>query len=173
MLSGHCCDIVVLNVQSPRVNKVYLVKNSFYEAMEQVFVKFPKYHKKVLLGNFNAKVGGKPKIGIENLHEIGNKNGVRAVSVFTPTNFTVGRTMFQYRSIPNFTWKSPDGKTLTQIGHIVVDRRTHSSLLDFRSFRAADCDTDYYLAVLKVRWRLVVNKQRSHIFRTESFNLKN
>jgi hypothetical protein len=57
--------------------------------MERAFDKFPKYHKKVLLGNFNAKVGRKPKTGIENLHEIGNKNGVRAVNDFTPTNFIV------------------------------------------------------------------------------------
>jgi hypothetical protein len=32
------------------------------------------------------------------------------------------------------------------------------SVLDVRSFRAADCDTDYYLVVAKVRERLAVNK---------------
>jgi hypothetical protein len=49
-----------------------------------------------------------------------------------------------------------------QIGHIVIDTSRHSSLLDARSFRAADCDTDHYLVVVKVRERLAVNKQRSH-----------
>jgi hypothetical protein len=34
------------------------------------------------------------------------------------------------------------------------DRRQHSSILDVRSFRAADCDTDHYLVVAKVRERL-------------------
>jgi hypothetical protein len=32
-------------------------------------------------------------------------------------------------------------------------------ILDVRSFRGADCDTDYYLVVAKVRERLAVSKQ--------------
>ena len=32
-------------------------KNSFYEKLERVFGHFPKYHMKMLLGDFNAKVG--------------------------------------------------------------------------------------------------------------------
>jgi hypothetical protein len=43
------------------------VKDSFYEELERVFDKFPKYHMKILLGDFNAKVGKKdifkPTIG--------------------------------------------------------------------------------------------------------------
>jgi len=31
-------------------------KDSFYEELEQVFDHFPKYHMKMLLGDFNAKV---------------------------------------------------------------------------------------------------------------------
>jgi hypothetical protein len=41
-----------------------------------------------------------------------------------------------------------------------------------RSFRAADCDTDHYLVVAKVRERLAVNKQGSHKFHMERFSLK-
>jgi hypothetical protein len=37
---------------------------------------------------------------------------------------------------------------------------------------AADCDTDHCLMVAKVRERLAVNKQRSHRFHTERFNLQ-
>jgi hypothetical protein len=39
-------------------------------------------------------------------------------------------------------------------------------------FRAADCDSDHYLVVAKVRERLAVNKQKSQIFHMERFNLK-
>jgi hypothetical protein len=34
------------------------------------------------------------------------------------------------------------------------------------------CDTDHYLVVVKVKEILAVNKQRSHRFHTERFNLK-
>jgi hypothetical protein len=45
------------------------VKDSFYEELVRVFDKFPKYRMKILLGDFNAKVGKedifKPTIGSE------------------------------------------------------------------------------------------------------------
>jgi hypothetical protein len=67
---------------------------------------------------------------------------------------------------------SPDGKTHNQIDHILVDRRRHSSLLDVRSLRTTDCDTEHYLVVAKVAERLAVNKLGSHRFHMERFCLK-
>jgi exonuclease III len=32
------------------------MKDRFYEELERVFDKFPKYHMNILLGDFNAKV---------------------------------------------------------------------------------------------------------------------
>jgi len=42
-----------------------------------------------------------------------------------------------------------------------------------RSFRGADCDTDQYLVVAKVRERLVVSKQATQKFDGERFNPSN
>jgi hypothetical protein len=53
ILRGHCCDIV----HAPTKEKVDDMKDSFYEELEGVFDKFPKYHMKILLGDFIAKVG--------------------------------------------------------------------------------------------------------------------
>jgi hypothetical protein len=77
--------------------------------------------------------------------------------------------MFPHRK---FIWTSPDGRTHKQIDHILRDRRPHSSVLDVRSFRAADCDTDHYLVVANVRERLAVSKQTAHRVHMERFNLK-
>jgi hypothetical protein len=55
---------------------------------------------------------------------------------------------------------------------ILIDKRRHSSILDVRSFRPADCDTDHYLVVEKVRERLAVSKQTTHRVPMERFNLK-
>jgi hypothetical protein len=68
------CHIIVLNVYTPTEDKSEDVKDSFYD-------KFPKYHMKILLGDFNAKVGRedifKPIIRNESLHEIINDHGFR------------------------------------------------------------------------------------------------
>jgi exonuclease III len=56
-LKGRWCDIIVLNVHAPTEDKEDDIKESFYEELEQVFDQFPGYHMKILLGDFNAKVG--------------------------------------------------------------------------------------------------------------------
>jgi hypothetical protein len=99
-------------------------------------------------------------------------DGVTSVNFATSKNLRVKSTMFPHSNIHKYTWKSPGGKTHNQIDHILVDRRRHSNVLDVRSFRAADCDSDHYLVVAKVRERLAVNKQRSLRFHMERFNLK-
>jgi hypothetical protein len=110
---------------------------------------------KILLGDFSAKVVRedifKPTSGNESLHEISNDNGVRLVNFVTPKNLRVKSTIFPQRNIHKYTLMSPDGKTHNQIDHILVDRRRHSNVLDVRSFRAADCDSDHYLVVAEVR----------------------
>jgi hypothetical protein len=80
--------------------------------------------------------------------------------------------MFPHRNIRKFAWTFPDGKTHTQIDHIFIDRRQHSSVLDIRSFKAADCDIDHYLVLEKVSERPAVSKPTTHRFLMERFNLK-
>jgi len=110
---------------------------------------------KMLLGEFNAKVGRenifKPTIGQESLHQDSNDNGVRLVNFATSQNLVVKSKILPHRNIHKYTWTSPDGKTHNQIDHVLIDRRWHSSVLDLRSFRGADCDIDHYLMISKVR----------------------
>jgi hypothetical protein len=95
------------------------VKGSFYEEFECVFDKFPKYHKKIMSGDFNAKVVMedifKPTIGNESLHKTSNDSGVRAVNFATSKNLIVKSTMIPYNNIDKYSWTSPDGKTQIKI----------------------------------------------------------
>jgi hypothetical protein len=47
----------VLNVHGSTEDKVGVIKDSLYEEIEHVFDQFPRYHMKILLGDFNVKVG--------------------------------------------------------------------------------------------------------------------
>jgi hypothetical protein len=63
-----------------------------------VFDKFPQYHTKIVLGDFNAKVGRedifKPTSGNDSLQEISNENGVRAANFAISKNLTARSTRF-------------------------------------------------------------------------------
>jgi hypothetical protein len=56
------------------------MKRKCYKELEQVFYHFPKYHKKILLGEFNAKLGreGSFKLTIRNdsVHQDSNDYGI-------------------------------------------------------------------------------------------------
>ena len=99
-------------------------------------------------------------------------NGARLVNFAISQNLVVKSTMFPHRNIHKYTWNSPDGKTHNQIDHVLIDRRWHSSVLDVRSFRGADCDTDHYLVIVKVRERIAVGKQAAQRFDRQRFNLR-
>jgi hypothetical protein len=48
ILRGRWCHIIVLNVPAPAEDKIDDVKGNFYEELERVFDKFPKYHMQIL-----------------------------------------------------------------------------------------------------------------------------
>jgi len=80
---------------------------------------FPKYHMKILLGDFNAKLERenifKPTIGPEILHQVSNDNAVRLVNLATSKYLLVKSTMIPHRNIHKYTWTCPDGKIHKQI----------------------------------------------------------
>jgi hypothetical protein len=67
---------------------------------------------------------------------------------------------------------SRDGKTCSQIDHILVGRRWLSSKLDIRCFRGADCDTYRCLVVTEVRDRQLLSKWEAENCGLKRFNLK-
>jgi hypothetical protein len=106
ILRGRWCRIIVLNVYDPTEDKTDDVNDSFYEDLEHLFDKFPKYRMKILLGDFNAKVCKecifKPTIGNENLPEISNDNGVIVVNFVTSKNLRFKNMMFPHRNIHKY-----------------------------------------------------------------------
>jgi hypothetical protein len=94
-------------VHAPTGDKSDDIKDSFYEELKCVFSQFPKYHTKILLGGFNAKVGRedifKLTTGNESLHEISNDNGVRAMNFAMSNILIVKSMMFPHYSIHKYT----------------------------------------------------------------------
>jgi hypothetical protein len=107
MLRGCWSDIIVLNVHAPTEVKNNDSKDSFYEELEQVFHNFPQYHVKILLGDFNTKLGREdsfqPTIGSESLRQDSSDNYVRVVNFATSKNLVVKSVMFPHQNVYKYT----------------------------------------------------------------------
>jgi exonuclease III len=44
--------------------------DSFYKELKRVFDKFPKYNRKILIGDFNVKVGREDIFNLQGLHPV-------------------------------------------------------------------------------------------------------
>ena len=66
----------------------------------------------------------------------------------TSKNLIVKSKKIPHRNIHKYTWTSQDGITHRQIDHVLVDKRTQSSIVDVRALRGVDFDTDHYLSLL-------------------------
>jgi exonuclease III len=158
VLRGRWCNIIVLNVHAPTEEKSDDSKDRFYEELEQIFYNFLKYRIKILLGDFNAKLGRedtfKPTIENECLHEDSNDNGVRVENFATSKNLVVKSMMFWHQNIHKYTWTSPDGKTHYQVDHVLIgDSIQVYSMCDLSGELTVILITVWWLQKLGKDWR--------------------
>ena len=153
---------------------VMIQKTSFMMNFGRFFDHFPKYHVKILLGHFTAKVGRenifKLTIRNDNLHQDSNNNGIRIVNFAILKNLYVKSKKFLHWNIHKDIWSPTNGKNDNQIDCILTNRIWHSSRCTI--FQGSYCDTDQYLVVADVSKRLTVGKQATQKFYVERFNLR-
>ncbi|XP_039282986.1 uncharacterized protein LOC120351088 [Nilaparvata lugens] len=151
-------NISLICVHAPTNESDEHIKDQFYERLENVYKNTPEHDVKLILGDFNAKLGKeachRPTIGPYSLHDESNENGLRMIDFAGGNNMTISSTYFKHKDIHKMTWASPDGTTKNQIDHVMIDRRHGSDILDVRSLRGADCDTDHFMIRLRYRQRI-------------------
>jgi hypothetical protein len=90
-----------------------------------IYDSIPRRIKKIILGDFNAKVerenNFRPTIGRESLHEDSNDNGIKLKTLTISKEMVISSTCYLHISIHKLTWTSPGGTTHNQINHVVVD----------------------------------------------------
>ena len=142
-------NISIVVAYAPTNEKEDAIKESFYDQLSGVMDRLPRQDVVLLGGDFNARVGGG-----HSLHPVSNDNGQRLEDLCGTHQLSIGGTMFAHKDHHKGTWRSPDGRTVTQIDHIIIGNRWRSSLLDVRVLRSPDIGSDHYLVRAKVRIRL-------------------
>ena len=109
-------------------------KEEFYNLLQQNMNQMAESDIKIILGDFNAKVGKesiyKPTSGNESLHNETNNNGRKMIQFAISKGLNVSSTTFPHKDIHKQTWYSAEGRAANQIDHVLISNRFRSAITD-------------------------------------------
>ncbi|CAH1248758.1 Hypp8389 [Branchiostoma lanceolatum] len=153
------------------------LKMTRYDQLQRTVSKTPQHDMTLVMGDLNAKVGSdyEGRESAMGRHGCGNinDNGERLVDFCLSNRLVIGGTIFPHKNIHKLTWNSPDGNTINQIDHVMVNKKWQRSLLDVRVYRGADVGSDHHLVVSKIRLKLRATpptKKRHKVFDTHKLH---
>jgi hypothetical protein len=79
------------------------------------------------------------------MHLNTNNDGQKLIDFAAAKRMVVSSIFFLHKEIHKQTWRSPDGKTDNQIDHILIDKKNASGMLEIKSCRGANSNSDHFL----------------------------
>jgi endonuclease/exonuclease/phosphatase family metal-dependent hydrolase len=112
----------------------------------------------VIISDFNAQIGLetflKNVAGKYTLHTKTYDNGKLLSELAKANNFIINSICFNHKRIHKGTWTIPGSEQTHQIDHVLVSGRHGSSILDVKTARGPNSDSDHYLVKVKIKNRL-------------------
>jgi len=134
------------------------IKEEFYNLLEQNVNKIARSDIKIILVDFNARVGkesiSKPTIGNESLHNETNNNGIKMIQFVVTNGLNVTSTMFPHKDIHKDTRYSAEGRTASQIDHVLISNRFRSAITDITALRGPDIGSYHNLMKISFKVKL-------------------
>ena len=147
-------------------------KDEFYNQVQDTVSSCNRNDMIVVVGDWNAKVGNNNTNRKELIGKFGigimNDNEERLCDFCSANGFIISGTIFPYKDIHKLTWRSPDGRTVNQIDHVLVNGNMRTSILDIRVMIGADIYGGHYLVKTRIRLKLARVEGRKNV--REKFN---
>ncbi|XP_045158250.2 craniofacial development protein 2-like [Mercenaria mercenaria] len=161
--------ISLIVVYGPTNDNTEEAKERFLAQLQDVLSTAPKYDIKIIMGDFNAKVGSNNKTheNVMGKHGMGNRNdnGESLLEFCGINNLVITGTIFPHKLRHKISWISPDGRTENQIDHLLISKQHRTSIMDTRAMRGADVSSDHELIRSKIRIKLRKPKQKANTCR--------
>ena len=142
-------------------------KDEFYNQVQDTVSSCNRNDMIVVVGDLNAKVGNNNTNREEVMEKFGvgimNDNGERLCDFCSANGFIITGTIFPHEDIYKLTWRSPDGRTVNQIDHVLVNGNMRTSFLDTRVMRGADVYSDHYLVKMRICLKLARAQERRNV----------
>ncbi|XP_058816345.1 craniofacial development protein 2-like [Topomyia yanbarensis] len=149
-MKGRFFNFSIINVHSPPTGSADHDKDAFYAQLEYDYNICPSYDVKIRIGDLNAQVDQeeefRPTIGKFSAHLLTNYNGLRLIDFAASKNMAIRSYFFQHNIPCKHIWRSPQ-QTESQIHHVLIDGRHFSDIIDVRTYRGANIDSDHLVRV--------------------------
>jgi len=147
-IKGRFNNLSIISARAATEEKTDEEKEKFYEDLQTIHNKIPKHDIVIILGDMDAKIGKEDVYqnvaGKHTLHEITNRNVEWVCEYAIANNMKIISIYYQHKRIHKGTWISPDGNTLNQIDHVIIDANEKGVVEDVRTMRGLNCDSNHF-----------------------------
>jgi exonuclease III len=102
-MRGRFFNTTFISIHAPTEEKEEDIKDQFYERLERTYDEIPRNDIKIILGDFNAKIGKevmyRPAISTHSKQETSNENGQKVVDFTLGKNMCISITYFPHKNI--------------------------------------------------------------------------
>ncbi|KAG1673509.1 Craniofacial development protein 2 [Nymphon striatum] len=144
-LEAKPLDIGIIQVYAPTSDSEDEEVERFYEEIDRAKAYLKSQDIKIVMGDFNAKVGNQRVDNTVGPWGIGTENerGSKLIEWCQMNDFTITNTWFQNHPRRQWTWMSPGDRTRNKIDFILIQKRFRNAIKSSKSLPGADCDTDH------------------------------
>ena len=147
-------NITVIVVYAPTTSHSDEEIETFYERLEDVIEKVDKNDMKIVIGDWNAKIGH-DNTGWEDemgLHGLGDRNsrGERLLLFAKQYSLYVANTKFYSRYNRKWTWESFSGEHRNMIDFVLTEQKIRSGITRCRSVHSVDVGSDHQLVMCHI-----------------------
>ena len=155
-LEGKPFDIGLIQIYAPTSAHDDEEVEKFYEDLDFAMKQLKSQDVKIVMGDFNAKVGNSRTEDIVGPWGLGDRNerGERLIDWCRENEFIVSNTWYKQHPRRRYTWISPGDRTRNQIDFILIQKRFRNAVKSVKTLPGADCDSDHIPVISKMRINL-------------------
>ena len=151
-LKGTPADVNIIQAYAPTSASTEDALENFYHDLEKAMSVCKSSEMKIVMGDFNAKIGEERYNTTVGPYGLGTRNdrGDTMVEWCERTELVVTNTWFKQHKRRLYTWTSPDAQTKNQIDFILVNQRYRNAIKSCKTYPGTDCNSDHNLLLANI-----------------------